>query len=161
CPPSPSVRHPLRECEKNHSQTASLRSRLTSIKQLQSRERERAGIFHRPLRSRFFGINGKGAVHPPACHVANKKRKWVMALVGIARLAAQSDLLEAKRAVQYLEIPARSILNRVKPEMPFQWAINPYRGCEFGCKYCYARYTHEFMELTAEEFEDKIYAKAA
>ena len=83
-----------------------------------------------------------------------------MGLVGIARLAAQSDLLEAKRAVQYFEIPSRSILNRVKPNMPFQWAINPYRGCEFGCKYCYARYTHEFMEMAAEEFEDKLYAKA-
>src|SRR5881409_2596594 len=84
-----------------------------------------------------------------------------MALVGIARLAAQSELLEAKRAVQYFEIPSRSILNRTKPTMPFQWTINPYRGCEFGCKYCYARYTHEFMEMAAEEFEDKIYAKAA
>lgn len=84
-----------------------------------------------------------------------------MALVGIARLAAQSPLLEAKRAVQYFEIPARSILNRTKPNMPFRWTINPYRGCEFGCKYCYARYTHEFMEMAAEDFEDKIYAKAA
>ncbi len=84
-----------------------------------------------------------------------------MALVGIARLASQSELLEAKRQVEYLEIPARSILNRTKPNMPFRWTINPYRGCEFGCKYCYARYTHEFMELDAHEFEDRIYAKAA
>ncbi len=84
-----------------------------------------------------------------------------MALVGIARLAAQSELLEAKRAVEYFEIPTRSILNRTKPGMPFQWTINPYRGCEFGCKYCYARYTHEFMELDARDFEDKIYAKSA
>jgi DNA repair photolyase len=84
-----------------------------------------------------------------------------MALVGIARLASQSELLEAKRQVQYFEIPARSILNRTKPNMPFHWTINPYRGCEFGCKYCYARYTHEFMEMDAAEFEDKIYAKAA
>jgi DNA repair photolyase len=84
-----------------------------------------------------------------------------MALVGIARLASQSELLEAKRSVQYFEIPARSILNRTKPNMPFQWTINPYRGCEFGCKYCYARYTHEFMEMDAYEFEDRIYAKSA
>ena len=84
-----------------------------------------------------------------------------MALVGIARLASQSELLEAKRAVQYFEIPARSILNRTKPNMPFRWTINPYRGCEFGCKYCYARYTHEFMEMDATDFEDKIYAKSA
>ena len=84
-----------------------------------------------------------------------------MELVGIARLASQSELLEAKREVQYFELPARSILNRTKPNMPFQWTINPYRGCEFGCKYCYARYTHEFMEMAPEDFEDKIYAKAA
>jgi DNA repair photolyase len=84
-----------------------------------------------------------------------------MALVGIARLASESPLLEAKRAVQYFEIPTRSILNRTKPNMPFRWTINPYRGCEFGCKYCYARYTHEYMEMEANEFEDKIYAKAA
>ena len=83
-----------------------------------------------------------------------------MALVGIARLASQSELLEAKREVRYFEIPSRSILNRTKPNMPFQWTINPYRGCEFGCRYCYARYTHEFMEMDATEFEDKIYAKA-
>src|SRR5947209_9415430 len=84
-----------------------------------------------------------------------------MALVGIARLAAQSELLEAKRAVQYFEIPSRSILNRTKPNMPFRWTINPYRGCEFGCKYCYARYTHEFMEMEPSDFEDRIYAKAS
>src|ERR687888_83039 len=85
-----------------------------------------------------------------------------MALVGIARLAAQSPVLETKRAVQYFEIPTRSILNRTKPNMPFQWTINPYRGCEFGCKYCYARYTHEFMGMEdGREFEEKIYAKAA
>jgi DNA repair photolyase len=84
-----------------------------------------------------------------------------MALVGIAKLAAQSELLEAKRSVEYFEIPARSILNRTKPNMPFRWTINPYRGCEIGCKYCFARYAHEFMELDATEFEDKIYAKSA
>lgn len=81
-------------------------------------------------------------------------------LVGIAKMASDSELLEAKREVQYFELPARSILNRTKPTMPFQWTINPYRGCEFGCKYCYARYTHEFMEMEPEDFEDKIYAKS-
>jgi DNA repair photolyase len=83
-----------------------------------------------------------------------------MALVGIARLASQSELLEAKSRVEYFEIPTRSILNRTKPNMPFQWTINPYRGCEFGCKYCFARYTHEFMEMDVNDFEDKIYAKS-
>ena len=40
------------------------------------------------------------------------------------------------------------------------WTINPYRGCEFGCKYCYARYTHEFMGMDdGRLFEQRIYAK--
>jgi DNA repair photolyase len=44
--------------------------------------------------------------------------------------------------------------------MYFDWTINPYRGCEFGCKYCYARYTHEFMELREPlDFETRIFVK--
>jgi DNA repair photolyase len=37
--------------------------------------------------------------------------------------------------------------------------VNPYRGCEFGCHYCYARYTHEFMEIDGDSFESQIYVK--
>ena len=83
-------------------------------------------------------------------------------LVGIAKLASQSDLLEAKRRVQYFEIETRKFIGRATGrKMPFEWTINPYRGCEFGCKYCYARYTHEFMELReTAQFEEQIYAKA-
>lgn len=82
-------------------------------------------------------------------------------LVGIAKLAAESERLEAKRQTEYFELPSRSLLNRTKPGMPFEWAINPYRGCEFGCRYCYARYTHEFMGMEdGRDFEEKIYAKA-
>jgi DNA repair photolyase len=82
-------------------------------------------------------------------------------LVGIARLAAQSEVLEAKSVVQYFEIRSKSVLNKTRPGLPFTWTINPYRGCEFACRYCYARYTHEFMELPPEDFEDKIYAKSS
>ncbi len=82
-------------------------------------------------------------------------------LVGIARLASESELLEAKSRVEYFELPTRSILNRTKPGMPFTWTINPYRGCEFGCRYCYARYTHEFMGMEdSAAFENRIYAKS-
>lgn len=82
-------------------------------------------------------------------------------LVGIAKLAAESPLLESKRRVEYSELPARTYISRcTSPRMPFRFMINPYRGCEFGCKYCYARYTHEFMELRQpEDFESKIFAK--
>src|SRR6266498_3846567 len=84
-----------------------------------------------------------------------------MPLVGIARLAAHAGLLETKASVEYREIAVRSILNRTRPGMPFHWTINPYRGCEFACRYCYARYTHEFMELDPAAFDNRIYAKGA
>lgn len=82
-------------------------------------------------------------------------------LVGIARLAAQSTTLELKRRVEYFELITRKYLTKCDtPRMPFRWTINPYRGCEFGCKYCYARYAHEFMELRDPmDFERKIYVK--
>src|SRR5580700_424129 len=81
-------------------------------------------------------------------------------LVGIARLAASSDLLEAKRKTEYFELETRRFIGRGSGRMRSIWTINPYRGCEFGCKYCYARYAHEFMELREPElFESKIYAK--
>jgi len=82
-------------------------------------------------------------------------------LVGIARMAAEAPCLEPKRRVEYFELAARSYLARCdSTRVPFRWMINPYRGCEFGCKYCYARYTHEFMELRDPlQFERKIYAK--
>ncbi len=82
--------------------------------------------------------------------------------VGIARLAASSTLADAKRGAEYYVLPARSILNRCDSErVPFTWTVNPYRGCEFGCQYCYARYTHEYMDLDGSEFERKIFVKEA
>jgi DNA repair photolyase len=82
-------------------------------------------------------------------------------LVGIARLAAEGEHLRDGHEVEFFTLDSRSILNRCNvPRMPFTWTINPYRGCEFACKYCYARYTHEFMELRDNvEFERKIFVK--
>src|SRR5580704_15234951 len=81
-------------------------------------------------------------------------------LVGIARLAASSLRADTKRGTEYFLLPVRSILNRCDSErVPFRWTVNPYRGCEFGCHYCYARYTHEYMELDGNDFESKIYVK--
>ncbi len=85
-------------------------------------------------------------------------------LVGIARLAASSPPAETRRESgerpEYFLLPVKSILNRCDSNrVPFEWTINPYRGCEFGCRYCYARYTHEYMELDGSEFEKKIFVK--
>ncbi len=83
-------------------------------------------------------------------------------LIGIARLASEGESLREGHNVEYFTLPAKSLLNRCvsNRQMPFTWTINPYRGCEFGCRYCYARYTHEFMEMRdGMEFEQKIYVK--
>ena len=83
-------------------------------------------------------------------------------LIGIARIAAAGESLREGHNVEYFTLGTRSLLNRVvsRRNLPFTWAINPYRGCEFACKYCYARYTHEFMELRdGIEFERKIFVK--
>jgi len=70
--------------------------------------------------------------------------------------------LRERAEVEYYSLTSRSALNRESSgRMPFAWTLNPYRGCEFGCHYCYARYTHEFMEMwDSQDFERKIYAKA-
>jgi len=104
-------------------------------------------------------------MHPPMLQI--EERDWSTRtsgkapLVGIAKLAAQSDSLSQGHLVEYFTLPARSLLNRcTSSRVPFTWTINPYRGCEFACKYCYARYTHEFMEMRdGVDFERKIYVK--
>lgn len=56
---------------------------------------------------------------------------------------------------------ARSILTRNdSPDIPFEWSINPYRGCEHGCIYCYARPTHSYLNLSPGlDFETRLVAK--
>jgi len=56
---------------------------------------------------------------------------------------------------------SRTIINRVDvPDISFKWSINPYRGCEHGCIYCYARPTHELLGLSCGlDFETKIHVK--
>ena len=64
--------------------------------------------------------------------------------------------------VEYLDMPVREILNRNRgSRLPWHWTINPYRGCEFACTYCYARYTHDYLGLDPRrEFESKIFVKS-
>jgi DNA repair photolyase len=68
-------------------------------------------------------------------------------LTGIARLAAVAEHADDGHLIEFRALEVRSILNKSvsKRQLSLAYSINPYRGCEFGCKYCYARYTHEFM----------------
>jgi DNA repair photolyase len=77
-------------------------------------------------------------------------------------MAADATEVDQGHLVEFRSLPVRSILNRVvsRRGLRFAWGINPYRGCEFACRYCYARYTHEFMELrNPADFERKIFVK--
>lgn len=62
---------------------------------------------------------------------------------------------------QYLPMRAKTILNAVNaPSMPFDWSINPYRGCQHGCSFCYARSTHAFLGEAADDtFQHRIFYK--
>ncbi|HEX9892164.1 MAG TPA: Rv2578c family radical SAM protein [Actinomycetota bacterium] len=66
------------------------------------------------------------------------------------------------RGMTFYEIHAKSIINRV-PEasrVPFRWTINPYRGCQHACRYCFARSTHTYLDLDAgKDFDTKVVVK--
>ena len=68
--------------------------------------------------------------------------------VGIARLAAAAQHADDGHLIEFKALEVRSILNRNVSRRTswIAYSINPYRGCEFGCKYCFARYTHEFLQ---------------
>jgi len=63
---------------------------------------------------------------------------------------------------RFYEVRAKSALNRVpeRSRVPFEWTINPYRGCSHACTYCFARPTHEYLDFNAgRDFEREIIVK--
>jgi len=63
---------------------------------------------------------------------------------------------------RFYEIQAKTVLNRVpgRSAMPFRWTVNPYRGCSHACSYCFARPTHEYLDLgPGRDFEREIVVK--
>jgi DNA repair photolyase len=65
------------------------------------------------------------------------------------------------RGITFIESEAKSIINRVPGgALPFDWTINPYRGCSHACTYCFARPTHTYLDMNAgRDFETKIVVK--
>lgn len=66
------------------------------------------------------------------------------------------------RGITFHEVQAKSALNRVpgQTRMPFDWTVNPYRGCSHACRYCFARPSHRYLELDAgADFDQQIIVK--
>ncbi|MFT4230046.1 MAG: Rv2578c family radical SAM protein [Microbacterium sp.] len=86
------------------------------------------------------------------------------ALAGLERLdgLVRSVTTPEFAGVTFHEVMARSALNHVPgaSSMPFDWTVNPYRGCSHACAYCFARNTHEYLDLDAgHDFDSQIVVK--
>ena len=73
------------------------------------------------------------------------------------------DTIDERRGVEYHQLRSKDLVNKFNGRpMPFGWTVNPYRGCEMACRYCFARYTHGFLGLDDRTaFERTIYVKDA
>jgi len=91
-----------------------------------------------------------------------KPRPTTRQIADLVKAGGADALTEAIRradAARYQEVQCRSALNHVKG-MPFEWTLNPYRGCTHGCHYCYARRYQTQFELGADdEFASIIFVK--
>jgi DNA repair photolyase len=105
-------------------------------------------------------IKGRGALSNRGGRFARYAREPdVDALVAAA---AADDEAEPAKPETHLHIDhARTIIARNRsPDIPFDQSINPYRGCEHGCVYCYARATHSYLDLSpGRDFETEIFYK--
>lgn len=90
-----------------------------------------------------------------------RQLSFLPGIAAVGRPDPDAEALRCRPGVEYHELRIREILNRsANGRLPFVWTINPYRGCEFACSYCYARYTHAFLDLPRwRDFEEKIFVK--
>jgi len=104
-------------------------------------------------------IRGRGASWSPA----NRFEKLHVDLTDPDAVDSARETEETpRRPTQYFRDGTKSIITRnTSPDVGFETSLNPYRGCEHGCIYCYARPTHEYLGFSAGlDFESKIMVKA-
>ena len=135
---------------------------------------ERDGLTTGPTRRRGAGLNPGNRFEKVRLHVLGEERERQRlerltdeacargeppaAVAG----AAGADAPPADVPVEVISDHTRTIINRVAPtsDVPFDWTVNPYRGCEHGCVYCFARPYHEYLGYSCGlDFETKIVVK--
>lgn len=109
-----------------------------------------------PVRGRGGGLNPANRFQSLRLHVLDEhvgQRALERAELGLPQMA--------QVPTRILDDASRSIINKVdSPDIHFEWTVNPYRGCEHGCVYCYARPGHEYFGLSLGlDFETTIFAK--
>lgn len=109
-------------------------------------------------------IRGRGTPENPANRferLAYEIDEDALAGAGTAPGAPGADETQPLPRTLYLRDPSRSLISRnASPDIPFSASVNPYRGCEHGCIYCYARPTHEYLGFSAGlDFETRILVK--
>jgi DNA repair photolyase len=103
-------------------------------------------------------IHGRGASWSPA----NRFEKLHVDLTDVDLVQAEEgDEERPRRGTQFFRDATKTIIARNNsPDVGFETSVNPYRGCEHGCIYCYARPTHEYLGFSAGlDFESKIMVK--
>ncbi len=109
---------------------------------------------HSPL-----GARGRGSGINPTNRFEDQH--FLVAGDFLDSLRAEGQLSNQQVATMAFDDASKSILNPVDaPDLNFKWTVNPYRGCEHGCIYCYARPGHEYLGLSCGlDFETKVFAK--
>jgi DNA repair photolyase len=149
---------------------------------------ERDGLVNGPARRRGAGLNPGNRFEKFRLHVLGEERERQrlerlagdadggeanrVGTDGVGAPAIPVPLLPAGTAddadpatnvpVQAIADHTRTIINHVAPtsDVPFDWTVNPYRGCEHGCIYCFARPYHEYLGYSCGlDFETKIVVK--
>lgn len=116
----------------------------------------RDALIHGPAHRRGAGLNPANRFEDVRLHVLGEELDRRM----VEREGEDGKLEKVER--QVFVDQTRKIINRVAREadMPFDWTVNPYRGCEHGCIYCFARQYHEYLGFSCGlDFETKLMAK--
>ena len=136
---------------------------------------ERDGLAGGPARRRGAGLNPGNRVEKVRLHVlgVERERQRLERLADASNTGAHAradpdatlivaDAPPANVPVEVIADHTRTIINHVAPtsDVPFDWTVNPYRGCEHGCVYCFARPYHEYLGYSCGlDFETKIVVK--